>query len=180
MKFVKSDAAPAFEAVDAKGNIWKIPQALKGKRLVLVFLRHLGCPLCMRRIDQLKKDYGKFGKAGAELMVVVESTGPRVAKYSTKKSIPYPLVGNKDKSLYDLFGVARGGLMSFLAPKVLRESAKAALKGYFHGKFEGDELQKPAEFIISPDGVIEWTHYGKDISDASSNQTLLDELKALA
>ena len=77
------------------------------------------------------------------------------------------------------YGVERGGLMAFVAPSVLKASAKATLKGYMHGKFEGDELQKPAEFIISPDGEIKWAHYGKDISDATENKKLLAELSRI-
>ena len=63
-----------------------------------------------------------------------------------------------------------------LAPNVLKESVKATLKGYMHGKFEGDEFQKPADFIIAPDGKILWAHYGKDISDSTPNELLIAEL----
>ena len=177
MKFAKGAKAPIFEAEDAKGHIWHIPEDLKGKKLVMVFLRHLGCPLCMRRIDELKNEYYRFDELGAMLMVIVQSTRARVASYSEKKSIPYPLVPDKDKKIYDLFGVERGGIGAFLAPRVLVESAKATLKGYFHGAFEGDELQKPAEFIIKPGGEIAWANYGRDISDSTPNERIFNELK---
>lgn len=179
MKLDKGAKALKFEAEDAKGRMWQMPEDQKGRNLVLVFLRHLGCPLCMRRIDELKKEYGRFSEMNAELMVVVQSTKQRAAKYAEKKSIPYPLIGDKEKKLYDLFGVQRGGIAAFMAPRVLVASAKATMKGYFHGAFDGDELQKPAEFIIKPGGEIAWSHYGEDISDATGNEKIFNELKGL-
>lgn len=175
----RGTAVPIFEAEDAHGHTWQIPDDFKDKILVLVFLRHLGCPLCMRRIDELKDEYSRIKDIGAELMVMVQSTKVRVEKYSEKKSIPFPLVSDKEKKIYSLFGVERGGLAAFLAPRVLKESAKATLKGYFHGALEGDELQKPAEFIVGKSGKIEWAHYGEDISDSSPNEIILKELRSL-
>jgi len=179
MKLKYGDAAPTFEAEDANGHIWQIPDDFKNKPFILVFLRHLGCPLCMRRLDELKAEYSRFKGMGAELMVITQSTQERVRKYSAKKSIPYPLIGDKEKKIYSLFGVRSGGLGALLAPRVLKESAKATLKGYFHGPLEGDELLVPAEFIIGGDGKIAWAHYGSDISDSSPNEIILKELRAL-
>jgi len=49
-------------------------------------------------------------------------------------------------------------------------------KGHLHGKFEGDEFQVPASFLLGPDGAVIYAHYGKDISDFGN----IDELLAYA
>ena len=176
MKLERGASAPFFEAEDSHEHTWRFPDDFKDKKLVLVFLRHLGCPLCKRRIDELKKDYLRFKESGAELMVIVDSTRPRVEKYADGKSIPYPLVWDKEKRIYSAYGVERGGLKAFLAPRVLKASLSATLKGYLHGPILGSELQKPAEFIIDKSGKVVWAHYGEDISDSTPNETLLREL----
>ena len=179
MKLDIGSKSPAFEAADAKGNQWKAPQGPGGKYLVLVFLRHLGCPLCMKRIDDLNADATRFDALGASVIVVVEGTSERVRAYASKKNLTISLVGDKEKKIYGAYGVERGKITAMLAPKVLRESLRATLKGYMHGRFEGDELQKPADFIIAPDGKIAWAHYGKNISDSTPNDKLIEELSRI-
>jgi len=177
MKLDVGAKAPSFEVEDARGKVWDVPRNMGDRYLALVFLRHLGCPLCMRRIDEISNDIPRFDSAGADVLVVVESTPARVKSYTDKKGLRVALVGDRDKNLYRGFGVERGDFKSFLSPNVLKASVKATLKGYMHGKFEGDELQKPAEFIISPSGKIAWAHYGKDISDSTASDMLLRQLE---
>ncbi len=180
MKYKAGSTAPSFEVEDASGKVWKIPEGLEGRRLALVFLRHLGCPLCLRKVDELNADAARFDALNASIMVIVQGTGARVKSFSSKKNLKISLVADKEKKIYGMWGVERGGIGAFLAPKVLKESAKATLKGYMHGKFEGDELQKPADFIIAPDGKIEWAHYGRNVSDSTENEILIKELDRIA
>ena len=179
MKLDAGSMAPSFEAQDAAGKQWKVPQEMGGKYLVLVFLRHLGCPLCMKHIDELNSDAMRFNVLGASVVVVVDGTAERVRGFVSKKNLAIALVGDREKKIYGTYGVERGKIAAVLAPNVLKESVKATLKGYMHGKFEGDELQKPADFIVAPDGKILWAHYGKDISDSTPNELLIAELNRL-
>lgn len=168
---------PSFEVTDGHGDLWRIPQVLEaGKPLLLVFLRHLGCPLCRQRVDELKEEHALFVEAGVELLVITQSSAKRVAKFASKQSIPYGIVGDREKRLYDLFGVKRGGLGQYATGRVVAKTVRAATKGYLHGRFEGDEFQMPAELIVAPDGRIAWSHYGTDVADASPNEVLLDAL----
>ncbi len=179
MKIEAGMRAPSFEVQDAHGRMWRVPEGLEDSHLLLIFLRHLGCPLCARRLDEIAANYSKLEAAGAQVMVVVEATRERARSYAVKKGLPMALVGDKEKNLYRGYSVETGGLKSFISPRVIKETARATMKGYFHGKPEGNELQKPAEFIISPDGKIEWAHYGEDISDATDNDELVARLKSL-
>lgn len=180
MKLEAGMRAPSFEVQDAHGKIWRVPEGLEGNNhLLLIFLRHLGCPLCAKRLDEIAADYSKFQAAGANVMVVVEATRERARSYAAKKGLPMALAGDKEKNLYRGYSVETGGLTSFITPRVIKETARATLKGYFHGRLEGNELQKPAEFIISPAGKIQWAHYGEDISDSTGNDELIAQLKTI-
>ena len=92
MKLDAGSMAPSFEAQDAESKQWKIPQELGGKYLVLVFLRHLGCPLCMKRIDELNSDAMRFNTLGAIVVVVVDGTAERVRGFVSKKNLAIALV----------------------------------------------------------------------------------------
>ena len=39
------------------------------------------------------------------------------------------------------------------------------MAGYSHGKYEGEELQLPALFILAPDMGIEYARYAKNLAD---------------
>ena len=159
------DNAPKFEFEDQDGKKYLFPDGFKGKWLALFFLRHLGCPLCMEKLNALKGNFKQYRDSGIDLCVVVQSTPRRVTEYARDKGIPFHLIADHDKVFYDLYGVKRGGIGAFLAPSVMLASVRSTLKGNFHGKFEGDELQKPAAFLVDTQGKIVFADYGKNIAD---------------
>jgi len=106
--------------------------------------------------------------------VVVQSTEKRVKEYILKKGIKFNMIPDHERRIYELYGVAKGGVAAFLAPAVMVASIRATLKGNFHGPFEGDELQKPASFIIGPDGKLAFSEYGKNIADVTKEVKLFE------
>jgi len=173
------ESAPKFEFKDQTGKNFKFPDDFNGKWLALFFLRHLGCPLCLEKIKELKKSEQKYKDQGVLVFVVVQSTASRVKEFSAKKQINFHLIGDFERRLYDLYQVAKGGLADFLAPSVLAASIRATFKGNFHGAFEGDELQKPAIFIIDPAGVLVFMEYGKNIANTINEKRFFQVLAKL-
>jgi thioredoxin-dependent peroxiredoxin len=169
-----NEQAPKFEFTGPGGEKNNFPADFKGKWLALIFLRHLGCPLCMEKLNELNANFQKYQDQGLELCVVVQSTEKRVQDYIAKKSIKFNMVPDHGRTIYELYGVAKGGLGAFLAPAVTVATIRATLKGNFHGPFEGDELQKPASFIIDPDGKLAFLEYGKNIADITKEERLFE------
>ena len=168
------ELAPKFEFNSQDGKKINFPADFKGKWLALIFLRHLGCPLCMEKINELASNHQKYKDQGLELFVVVQSTEKRVKDYILKKGIKFNMIPDHGRAIYDLYGVAKGGLAAFLAPAVTVATIRATLKGNFHGPFEGDELQKPASFIINPDGKLAFSEYGRNIADVTKEAKLFE------
>ncbi len=77
------------------------------------------------------------------------------------------------RKVYRQYGVERGKLAQFLAPGAGLKSLKATLRGHLHGKFEGDELQLPGDFVINEEGVIVYAHRGSHIGDNTPLEKLL-------
>jgi len=171
--------APEFEFEDQRGKKFRFPMDFKGKWLALFFLRHLGCPLCMEKINELKTSRGKYQTKGVEIFVVAQSTLNRVRQYAQKKGIDFFLIGDYEKRLYALYQVFPGGISALLSPKVLVATIRATLKGNLHGKFEGDELQKPAVFIIDPEGKLAYVEYGRDIASVMDERRFFEVLEPL-
>ena len=177
MALTVGQAAPAFEATDQQGQPVVVPAGYRGKKLALAFLRYLGCPLCLMKLDELIKNFPAYAAAGAGLIVLVQSVPGHVKRYAERKKLPFALLSDAERRLYQLYQVPVGGIKEFIAPPVLKATIQATLKGHMHGRFEGHELQIPADFVIGPEGKLSFVHYGKDISDFLSHEALLAALK---
>lgn len=173
MKLVIGDKVKEFWFVDQGGRERRFPEDFKDEKVALFFLRHLGCPLCKMTVAELAENHTRFAAKSVRTVAVVQSTPKRVREYAQKNNLPYLLVSDRERRLYDAFDVQRGGLKEFTAPAALKQTIRATLKGHLHGAFEGDELQVPASFLIAPSGEVLYAHYGKDISDFGSVEELL-------
>lgn len=173
MTLSAGDKIERFTFVDHEGDEWNYPDDFGEMRLAIFFLRHLGCPLCKQKVDELKQAEADFEAKSIKLAAVVQSTPKRAAEYAGKQGLGYSLVPDREKVLYNKFDVKKGGLKEFTAPAAFIATVRATLKGHMHGKFEGDELQVPASFLLSGDGKVIYAHYGKDVSDFGSVQELL-------
>ncbi|MFO8056932.1 MAG: peroxiredoxin-like family protein [bacterium] len=165
MTYAAGDQAPDFSFSDHTGKQWSYPADFSSGNLALFFLRHLGCPLCKDKIEELKNGWQSFQDKSITLAAVVQSTPKRAASYAERAGIPFLLVPDREKSLYELFGLRRGGAREYMTPSVMGATIRATFKGHMHGRFEGDEFQMPGAFLLSPDGKVLRAHYGKNVSD---------------
>lgn len=175
MTLSSGDKIEPFKVTDHSGKEWKFPDDFRESKTAIFFLRHLGCPLCKEKVAELKDAAAKFEDKSVKLIVVVQSTPKRCAQVAQKQALPYPLVPDREKNLYDRFDVKRGGFREFTAPAAFVKTIKATFKGHMHGAFEGDELQVPASFLLSPEGEVIYAHYGVDVSDFGSVEDLLSK-----
>ncbi len=182
-KYAAGAMAPETEFVTAAGEK-KTLSHFKGRWIVLLFRRYLGCPLCRREMDKLlggREDCaaarlaeGFESSDGLEVVAVFQSD-PSVVKDAFPGGAPkcVTLVADPVGTLYRDFGVNKGSIFQYLAPPVLRAAMRAKKEGYQHGSKEGEEKQLPAEFIIDPEGIIRFARYGNNIADSASLEELL-------
>lgn len=173
------ERAPTIETQDARGEPFSL-EALRGRKVVLVFLRHLGCPICRMEIAAWKRRTAEFTEAGADVVVFVESPDDSVRAFAQRADVPFHLIGDPDRRFYSAYGVSKGTLASFLAPGAAKRALKALLRGHAHGRFEGSELQLPADFVVGEDGNIVFARLGRHIGDNTPIDTLLAIVRGAA
>ncbi len=61
--------------------------------------------------------------------------------------------------------------------KTMVKVGKAMAAGFSHGRYEGDELQLPAAFILSPDLTVTYAHYAKVIDDVLDAEQIVEMMK---
>lgn len=176
MPLTVGQPAPKFEATDQKDQVLVVPDGFRGKKVALSFLRYLGCPLCLMKLEALRQNYSAYAAAGATVIAVVQSLPGHVKRYAERKQVPFPILSDTERQLYSLYQVPSGGFKEYIAPAVLKATIKATLKGHLHGRFEGNEFQVPADFVIAPNGALSFVHYGKDVSDFLPHSELMAAL----
>jgi peroxiredoxin len=170
--------APNFTYTTISGQSLDFYKTSRGKKAVLFFLRYAGCPICQMKIGEIMRDYDRLSAAGLAVFVVLQSDPASVKEGLAGGVPPFTIVCDPREKIFSLYGVAPGNLFQYLAPSVILKAMKASRRGYKHGKKEGQEMQLPAVFIVSPGEAITYAYYGKNIGDVPDNGVILNAARA--
>jgi len=152
------DRAPDF-AVDSV-NMGRVSLSdYRGRRLLLVFGRYFGCPVCQYDFDQLIRF---SGEAGIDIVYMVQSRLESAREYIAGLGVSFPVVPVPQEdgrySVYDAYGVGAMGPGTIV--QMFRRAGEARRAGKVHGPYEGRETQSPADFVIDVDGAVLRAHVG--------------------
>ncbi|WP_050617748.1 peroxiredoxin-like family protein [Intestinimonas massiliensis (ex Afouda et al. 2020)] len=147
-------------------------------KTALVFLRYYGCTLCQYDIHQFTAQYDKIAATGGQMLVVLQSDPAKLAGQMKPGDLPFDIVCDPEQKLYKKFEIAPAESKAKMADlKTMGKIAKATAGGFKHGDYEGDELQLPACFVMGPDRVLSYAHYGVSAGDVPTPQELVELLK---
>ncbi|MHA1748306.1 MAG: peroxiredoxin-like family protein [Promethearchaeota archaeon] len=152
VKLNEGDKAPLFKLESYNAGTIDLEQLLGKQKIVLIFSRYFGCPICQLDLIDLLENVEKIEEKGAKILYITQS-GEKIAKeFIAKKKIPFPVIPSSKTELYAQYGLGRltTGAMAKLPAKLKR--AKQA--GLEHGEYEGWEQQCPGQFVIDLDGTI--------------------------
>ena len=159
MRVKVGNEAPLFEADSV--NMGRVSlKEHRGSRVLLVFGRYFGCPVCQYDFDSLLEMHR--GGLAAEVVYVTQSSPESARAYIEGLDVGFPVVPaaklDGGYSIYSEYGVGRFGLSS--VPGLIRRSREARGSGKVHGPYEGSETQSPADFVIDEGGRVIWAHVG--------------------
>lgn len=118
-----------------------------------------------------------FDEAGAQVLIVGMGTQEQTEEFRQHFKVPYPMVCDPQKRLYEAFDLGRVSLFDVLKPGVAVKGMAAMAKGHGIGVPIGDVRQLPGVFVIDMDGAILYSHYAKDPADHPSARELLSLLR---
>jgi peroxiredoxin len=169
-KFKPGDLVPASTLKSVTGGAIEIPDPT---RLVhLQFRRFVDCPICNTHIAELRRRVREIEAAGIKEVIVFHSSAKSIRSY--QKDVPFVLVGDPEKALYEDFGVEAS--LGFLSLKALSAALRGLARGHFGLRQSGGPLGLPGDFLIAPSGEIKAVKYGSHAYD----QWSVDELIAVA
>ncbi|MFX1377733.1 MAG: peroxiredoxin-like family protein [Promethearchaeota archaeon] len=148
----EGDTAPLFKLASYNAGIVDLAELVRQQKIVLIFSRYFGCPICLVDLNELMKRKSEIENKGAKILYITQS-GENVAKeYIKKKDINFPVISSSKDDLYADYGL---GLMTAGAMSKIRGKLKDAKNlGIEHGEYEGWEKQGPGQFVINKDGKI--------------------------
>ena len=149
---------------------------LEKSKVLLIFLRYMGCPLCQLKISEIIRDQDQFKKVDVEIIVALQSNPAVVRENTDKGDIPITILCDPDGKIFDLYGVYAGSFFRYITPGVIKKALKARKQGFKHGASEGKELQLPAVFLVDKDKTVKYAYYGKNVGDVPDNSILLEDL----
>jgi peroxiredoxin len=174
------DRFPDLGLAAISGETVPIPDP-DGALTHLQFRRFAGCPICNLHLRSVSARIEEIGAAGIREVVVFHSTADELRKY--QDDMPFPVIGDPDKTLYRRFGVEAS------AKAVLNPRAWRALpSGWRHAIANAvahrraplplaptnGNLGLPADLLIAADGRVAAVKYGVHAYDQWSVDELLD------
>jgi peroxiredoxin len=158
------DLAPGFETVALDGTRIQVPVS---SWTLISFLRYASCPMCNLRVRELTRATAELESRQVTWIAVFHSPAERLERHfggSARRHI----VADPHKELYARYGIERswwGMLITLLVPSFYWRFLRASALGYWGGAIDGGFHSMPADFLVSPDGLICRAHYGKHIGD---------------
>jgi peroxiredoxin len=127
-------------------------------------------------VAQLRREKHAFDAAGARVLIVGMGTQEQTEEFKRRFQVPYPMVCDPQKRLYEAFDLGRVSLLEALKPAIAVKGMVAMAKGHAIGVPIGDVRQLAGVFIIDTGGEIVYSHFSRDPADHPSARELLDLL----
>jgi peroxiredoxin len=191
-KLYAGDRFPDFEFHTAKGETLSVSKVLqlRGKTIFWV-LRYIGCTTCRYDIQLISDRYQKFLDLDAQVFIVLQSQQETVQEEMARAegagqglSPNLEIICDPGFDFYERFSIEAAPDKERLRPSdpdgmtklaIKKEKVKAA--GIIHGKYEGNEMQLPAFFIVDRNGIVLRAHYAKNNIDMPTPDEALEELR---
>jgi peroxiredoxin len=159
----KGQIAPNFIIKDIHGIEVSLTES---KYSFVSFHRFAACPFCVLRTRELIKSYPLFEQSNIEIISIWPSSRNKMLEYVGTENAPFPLISDDKKELFKKYDVVKSSALSVLKLMLHPAQVYRAIKGkYKNIEVDADPNLLPAEFLVSPNGKILFTHYGKHFND---------------
>jgi len=171
MRLQPGQPAPYFVVSDAYGRTVSLAD-YAGQHLLVSFYRAAVCPLCNFRLLYFVRHFAEFRYDGLQIVTFFESSPAYVHHYLDRLAVPFPVVADPVRYVYQLYGTETSLLGAVWARLTRWGTYRAAAREGVGGNIwqnvvhmDGHMGRLPAEFLIAPDGRIHTAHYGRDAGD---------------
>lgn len=169
MKVEVGDRAPEFSLKSVNSGQVSL-EDFNGRKVVLVFGRYFGCPVCQDDFDALIET---SKKTEVPIVYFTQSLEGSARKYIENYDVAFPVVSVPKIDGFKVYKDYNVGMMDFNTMLgILRRAGEVKKKGKVHGDYEGRESQSPADFVVDEEGKIVWVN--RSLFEAKKLLSFLD------
>jgi AhpC/TSA antioxidant enzyme len=117
--------------------------------------------------------------SGVDVVVVTFTSQQQLRQYSERLNVPFPLLTDPDRSVYQAFGLERGRLRDLFRPATLKLYARLLKAGRKLERSNEDVRQLGGDFLFGPDGKLAWFHRAISPDDRPAIETIVQQIGAL-
>jgi peroxiredoxin len=133
--------------------------------VLLVLLRHEGCPFCRNAMSDIARLRPRIEDVGTRVVLGHMWADTDFAAFATRYGLSsLATVADPGRTLYKGLGLKRGSLIQLMSPRVLWASFRTTMAGHLPGKVKGDLFQLPGAFLLHHGQVVK-SHEYQDASD---------------
>jgi len=121
----------------------------------------------------------RFKEVGVQIVLVGLGDLGETRKFVKQMQIPFPMICDKERLLFQTYGLKRMGLKDMISPSLFVKLAKTVGQGHGPGIPKGDPSQLPGVFIIDTRGCIRFAHYARDAADHPSVEQIFESLRTI-
>jgi len=124
--------------------------------VLVLFLRHGGCPFCRQTLAELAKRREKIEAAGTRLVLVHMMSEADAARLLASYDLAdVQRISDPEQTLYRAFGLRRGKASQVMGPRIWWRGFKATvLRGHLPGRPKGDIFQLPGAYLLVDGEVV--------------------------
>jgi peroxiredoxin len=148
--------------------------------LVVAFMRHFGCPFCREQLIDLDRAHDDIRGAGGEVVCVFQYRAAPTRNFCRQRGVDLDCLGDPERQAYGAVGLERGSARDLYSPRLSIALVRAARKGAFSGKPEGDARQMPGTFVVGRDGRLALAHYNRDQGQNPKTEDILEAVRSAA
>lgn len=148
------EAALAAARTNAESGASVLELSKRG-RIMLVFLRHTGCPFCREAMADVQRRRAEIERSARVVFVHQAPEDEANAAFFDRAGVgDIPRVSDPERRLYRAMGLTRGSLWAVFGPYIWFRSIQAMLSGRRLGRLIGDVFQMPGVFIVENGRVV--------------------------
>lgn len=140
--------APSLRLPDTEGKLVELQALLEKGPVVVVFYRGDWCPKCKAQLSELAKAQASFEAKNASLVAVSVDDAAKSKAFARATGASFPL---------------------------LTDAKLEAIRAW-HVEHVGNDIAKPASFVVGRDGKIKFAHVGENPGDRPSVEELVAAL----
>ena len=123
--------------------------------VLLVFLRHFGCPLCQEMVADVAARRAAIAASGTTVVFVHMHPEPQAAAYFARFGVPdLQRISDPSRTLYQAVGAPRGRPSSWFSIEVVRHYWSAIVGGGHLPGYVGGDIGQMSAVVRLVDGRI--------------------------